>query len=313
MADGTDRTPQAASRRLLNATALMAAGTLISRGLGFVKAGLLVIALGATTAQADTYSVATVVPNTLYMLVAGGALNTVLVPQIVRHAKNDADGGEAFINRIMTAFLVLLVAVTALFTLVTPLVMSLWTEGSWRAAENAGHWEQLVFMAFLTMPQLFFYGAFFLIGQVLNARDNFGPMMWAPILNNIVAISVLGIFLAVWGTNTNPDVPFSDQQVLLLGLGSTLGIIVQTLALVPAMRRIGFRYRPRWDLKGQGLGETFHLAKWMLGYVLLTTVVQIVNTRLGSGATMGGDGTESGAGVTAYNTPTWSGCCPTPC
>ncbi|MBB1495060.1 murein biosynthesis integral membrane protein MurJ [Propioniciclava sp. MC1595] len=302
MADGTDRTPQAASRRLLNATALMAAGTLISRVLGFVKAGLLVIALGATTAQADTYSVATVVPNTLYMLVAGGALNTVLVPQIVRHAKNDADGGEAFINRIMTAFLVLLVAVTALFTLVTPLVMSLWTEGSWRAAENAGHWEQLVFMAFLTMPQLFFYGAFFLIGQVLNARDNFGPMMWAPILNNIVAISVLGIFLAVWGTNTNPDVPFSDQQVLLLGLGSTLGIIVQTLALVPAMRRIGFRYRPRWDLKGQGLGETFHLAKWMLGYVLLTTVVQIVNTRLGSGATMGGDGTESGAGVTAYNT-----------
>ena len=147
MADGTDRTPQAASRRLLNATALMAAGTLISRVLGFVKAGLLVIALGATTAQADTYSVATVVPNTLYMLVAGGALNTVLVPQIVRHAKNDADGGEAFINRIMTAFLVLLVAVTALFTLVTPLVMSLWTEGSWRAAENAGHWEQLVFMA----------------------------------------------------------------------------------------------------------------------------------------------------------------------
>ena len=76
MADGTDRTPQAASRRLLNATALMAAGTLISRVLGFVKAGLLVIALGATTAQADTYSVATVVPNTLYMLVAGGALNT---------------------------------------------------------------------------------------------------------------------------------------------------------------------------------------------------------------------------------------------
>ena len=132
MADGTDRTPQAASRRLLNATAHMAAGTLISRVLGFVKAGLLVIALGATTAQADTYSVATVVPNTLYMLVAGGALNTVLVPQIVRHAKNDADGGEAFINRIMTAFLVLLVAVTALVTLVTPLVMSLWTEGSWR-------------------------------------------------------------------------------------------------------------------------------------------------------------------------------------
>lgn len=300
MADGKDRvSPQAASRRLLNATAVMASGTLISRVLGFVKAGLLVIALGATTPQADTYSVATVVPNTLYMLVAGGALNTVLVPQIVRHAKNDADGGAAFINRIMTAFLVLLLAVAVLFTFVTPLIIQLWTEGAWRAAENAVHWQQLVFMAYLTMPQLFFYGAFFLVGQVLNARESFGPLMWAPILNNVVAISVLGVFLAVWGTNTDPTVPFSDQQVLLLGLGSTLGIIVQTLALIPAMRAIKFSYRPRWDLKGQGLGETFHLAKWMLGFVLLTSVVQIVNTRLGSGATMGEEG---GAGVTAYTT-----------
>ncbi len=304
MADGTDRTPQAASRRLLNATAVMASGTLISRVLGFVKAGLLVIVLGATTAQADTYTIATVVPNTLYMLVAGGALNTVLVPQIVRHAKNDADGGEAFVNRIMTAFLVILLAVTLLFALLTPWVLSLWSDAGWRAPENAGHWQQLVLMGYLTMPQLFFYGAFFLIGQVLNARDNFGPMMWAPILNNVVGISVLGLFLALWGTNTDPGQPFSNDQVLLLGLGSTLGIIVQTLALVPAMKVIGFRPRLRWDLKGQGLGETFHLAKWMLGYVLLTTVVQIVNTRLGSGATMpdaAGAG-AGGAGIATYNT-----------
>ena len=305
MADGTDRTPQAASRRLLNATAIMASGTLISRILGFVKAGLLVIVLGATTAQADTYTIATMVPNTLYMLVAGGALNTVLVPQIVRHAKNDADGGEAFVNRIMTAFLVLLLAVTLLFTVGTPWVLTLWSESVWRTPENAGHWQQLVLMGFLTMPQLFFYGAFFLVGQVLNARDKFGPMMWAPILNNVVGIGVLGLFLAAWGTNANPGEPFSNDQVLLLGLGSTMGIVVQTFALIPAMRAIGFRYRPRWDLKGQGLGETFHLAKWMLGYVLLTTVVQIVNTRLGSGATMAAVGAgpaEGGAGIATYNT-----------
>lgn len=300
MADGTDRTPQAASRRLLGATAIMASGTLISRVLGFIKAGLLVIVLGATTAQADTYTIATMVPNTLYMLVAGGALNTVLVPQIVRHAKNDADGGEAFVNRIMTAFIALLLAVTVLVALLTPWVLTLWSESLWRAPENAGHWKQLVLMGYLTMPQLFFYGAFFLVGQVLNARDNFGPMMWAPILNNVVGIGVLGLFLAMWGTNTNPAEPFTDQQVLLLGLGSTLGIIVQTMALIPAMRAIGFKYRPRWDLKGQGLGETFHLAKWMLGYVLLTSLVQIVNTRLGSGATMGAD--AGGAGIATYNT-----------
>ncbi|MFT3876369.1 MAG: murein biosynthesis integral membrane protein MurJ [Propioniciclava sp.] len=296
MADGTTAPT---SRRLLNATAIMASGTLISRVLGFVRAGLLVIVLGATTPQAESFSLATVVPNSLYMLVAGGALNTVLVPQIVRHAKNDDDGGEAFVNRIMTAFLVLLAAVTVLATVLTPAVISLWSNATWREPANAAHWHQLLFMAFLTMPQLFFFGAFFLIGQVLNARDKFGPMMWAPILNNVVGVAVLGLYFAIWGSNANPAEPFTDAQVVLLGLGSTLGILVQTLALIPSMRAAGVRYRPRWDLKGQGLGATFHLAKWMLGYVLLTTGVQIVVTNLATSATGAAQG---GAGITVYNT-----------
>ena len=90
-----DAAGSAAGRRLLNATAIMASGTLVSRILGFVKATLLVIVLGATSPLADAYSLATLVPNSLYMIFAGGALNTVLVPQIVRHTKNDADGGVA--------------------------------------------------------------------------------------------------------------------------------------------------------------------------------------------------------------------------
>ena len=189
---------QASGRRLLNATAVMASGTLISKVLGFVKASLLVIVLGASTPQADAYSLATLVPNTLYMIFAGGALNTVLVPQIVRHINQDEDRGEAFVNRIMTAFLLVLAAVTALALVFTPQVMSLWTASTWRTPELAPHWSKLVLLAFLTMPQLFFYGAFFLIGQVLNARDKFGPMMWAPILNNVVGIGVLGAYAWVW-------------------------------------------------------------------------------------------------------------------
>lgn len=292
---------QASSRRLLNATAIMASGTLVSRLFGFVKASLLIVVLGASTPQADAYSLATLVPNSLYMIFAGGALNTVLVPQIVRHIRNDDDGGEAYVNRIMTAFLVVLFAVTALAMLFTPQVMSLWTSGAWRTPELEPHWTKLVLLGTLTMPQLFFYGAFFLIGQVLNARDRFGPMMWAPIINNIVAIGVLASYMVIWGTNVNRDVPFTTDQVLLLGLGSTAGIVVQTLALVPAARSVGLRYRPRWDLKGTGLGATFHLAKWMLGYVMLTTVAQAIVSRLASGATVSQVASE-GAGVAAYNT-----------
>jgi putative peptidoglycan lipid II flippase len=188
--------PAAASRRLLNATAVMASGTMISRVLGFLRAGLLVIVLGSASPQADAFSLATLVPNSLYMLFAGGALNTVLVPQIVRHTHHDDDGGQAFINRIITAFVLLLAAVTVLATIFTPQVMSLWSSSEWRAESMAPLWRQLVFMATLTMPQLFFFGVFFLLGQVLNARDKFGPMMWAPILNNVVAIAVLGLYLS---------------------------------------------------------------------------------------------------------------------
>jgi len=289
----------ASGRRLLNATAIMASGTMISKVLGFVKASLLVIVLGASSPQGDAYSLATLVPNTLYMIFAGGALNTVLVPQIVRHIRTDDDDGEAFVNRVMTAFLVVLAVVTALAMVFTPQVMSLWTADTWRSPAFATHWSKLVLLALVTMPQLFFYGAFFLVGQVLNARDRFGPMMWAPILNNVVGIGVLGLYAWVWGTDVDHQVPFTTEQVLLLGIGSTAGIVLQTVALLPAMRSIGFRYRPRWDLKGQGLGDTFHLAKWMLGYVLLTTIAQTVVQRLASGATVSG---TPGAGVAAYNT-----------
>ncbi len=289
-----------AEGRLLSATAVMASGTLVSRVLGFVRTMLVAFALGNTTAQGDTFTLATVVPNSLYMIFAGGALNTVLVPQIVRHSRNDPDRGEAFIDRIMTAFLLALALVTVLALIFTPQVMSLWAGSAWQAPRMAPHRDTLFLMAYLTMPQVFFYGAFFLVGQVLNARDKFGPMMWAPIVNNIVQIGVLGTYAVVWGSQTDHSVPFTFTQTLILGLGSTVGIIAQTAVLLPAMRSLGVRYRPRFDLKGQGLGSTFHLAKWMIGYVLLTQFAAVVVTRLASTATIV-DPANPGAGVLAYN------------
>ena len=286
--------PAASGRRLLTATAVMASGTMVSRILGFGRAVLLAFALGNGARQAEMFGLATLIPNTLYMLFAGGALNTVLVPQIVRAIKNDADGGQTYINRIMTAFLAALAAITVLMVAAVPWLLTLWTDPRWQALP---HWESLVFITYLTMPQLFFYGAFFLIGQVLNARDSFGPMMWAPIANNVVQIGVLGLYAVIWGHGADTSAPFSTEQAWLLGGGSTLGIIAQTLILIPFYRRTGFHYRPRWDLKGTGLGHTFHLAKWMMGYVALTLVAQVVVTRLATSAVVGG----SGAGSNAYN------------
>lgn len=289
-----------ARKRLLGATAIMASGTMVSRILGFVRTLLVAFALGNTTTQGDTFTLATVVPNNLYMIFAGGALNTVLVPQIVRHAKSDADGGESFVNRVMTAFLLALALVTVLACMFTPQVMSLWMGDVWHTERLEAHAQALFFLAYLTMPQVFFYGAFFLIGQVLNAHDRFGPMMWAPIVNNVVQIGVLGAYAAIWAGQADHSAPFTHEQVLVLGIGSTVGIVAQTLALIPAMRRLGFRYRPRFDLRGAGLGETFHLAKWAIGYVLVTQLASVVITRLASTATVV-DPTKTGPGLLVYN------------
>ena len=290
----------AASRRLLGATAVMAAGTFVSRILGFVRTMLVAFALGNMTAQGDTFTLATVVPNNLYMIFAGGALNTVLVPQIVRHTRHDDDGGVAYVNRIMTAFLLALGLVTLLALVFTPQVMGLWMGDAWQAERLTGHREALFFLAYLTMPQLFFYGVFFLVGQVLNARDKFGPMMWAPIVNNIVQIAVLGAYAATWAGNIDRSQPFTTDQVPVLGIGSTAGIVLQTAALIPFARSVGFRYRPRFDLRGVGLGATFHLAKWAIGYVLLTQLAAVVVTRLASGATIV-DPNKPGPGLLTYN------------
>ena len=284
-------------RRLLKATAVMASGTMASRVLGVVRTMMLAFVLGNGALRAEVFTLAMTVPNSLYMLLAGGTLNNVLVPQIVRAVVHDQDKGKAFIDRIMTAFIVALGVLSVLLTLAVPWVMSLYANPVWRTEAMAEQWQSLLLMSYITMPQIFFYGVFFLIGQVLNAKDVFGPMMWAPIVNNVVAIGVFGLYIGIWGTNVARGAAFTNQQVVLLAVGSSLGIALQTLVLLPYLKKAGIRYRPRFDLKGTGLGRTFHIAKWMVGYVALTSLAQVVVTNLASTAAPMGTG---GAGITAY-------------
>lgn len=290
------RADSPSNSRLVSAGALMAAGTMISRVLGFVRVAFLAFLIGNGTAQADTYAIATTIPTSLYILFAGGALNTVLVPQLVRAVKNDPDGGEAYTNRIITAFLVIVGAITAIVTIAAPLVIRVYSADEWQVSSMTEHYDAMVFMAYLCLPTVFLYGAFFLFGQVLNARDKFGPMMWAPIANNVVQLVVLSVYLGVWGTSDG-RAPFSQPQMWLLGGGMTLGIAAQTLVMVHFLRKTGFRYKPRFDLRGTGLGHTFNLAKWTLGFVLVNQLVLVIVDKLATSATAGG----SGAGLMVYN------------
>jgi putative peptidoglycan lipid II flippase len=150
------------------------------------------------------------------------------------------------------------------------------------------------------LPQVFFYGMFVLVGQVLNSRQRFGPMMWAPIANNVIAVAVLVVYLLTYGPATDAErtAGYTGGQELLLGLGSTLGIVVQLLVLFPYLRAAGFDYRPRFDFRGTGLGHTLRLGTWTVLFVVVNQIAYTVVTRIASSGTADG---EPGAGFTIYS------------
>ncbi len=183
---------------VLSSSAVMAAGTVVSRLSGFVRNALLGAALGQQL-HADVFTIANTVPNMLYILLAGGVFNAVLVPQLVRAMKNDPDGGDGYTNRIITLAALFLAGVTAVLVIAAPLLMRVFLDDRFFAPELALQRESVIDFARYCLPQVFFYGMFVLVGQVLNSRGSFGPMMWAPIANNVISVAVLGVYLWSFG------------------------------------------------------------------------------------------------------------------
>ncbi|WEO96363.1 murein biosynthesis integral membrane protein MurJ [Streptomyces sp. FXJ1.172] len=275
-------------------SALMAGGTVVSRASGLIRQVLQGAALGPGL-LASTYNTANTVPTSLYTLLIGGALNAVLVPQLVRARATHADGGRAYEQRLVTLVVSVLAVGTVLAVWAAPEIASLYIRDTPKAHDAFR--LTVVFARFL-LPQIFFYGLFAIYGQVLNAREKFGAMMWTPVLNNVVLVAMFGIYLGMMtGSRSVADV--TDAQVRWLGVGTTLGIAVQALALVPFARAAGFRFRPRFDWRGAGLGSGFHAAKWTLLFVLTNLVALTVVTNYANAADT--QLQSAGVGYTAYS------------
>jgi putative peptidoglycan lipid II flippase len=276
----------AESRGILASSAVMATGTVVSRASGYVRNLLLAVAIG-NELHADLFNIGNTIPNMLYILLAGGVFNAVLVPQLVRAQKNDADGGEAYTSRVITLALLFLGLVTIVLVIAAPLLMRLYLSGSYNDPGLAAQRDSAIAFARYCLPQVFFYGMFALLGQVLNARGSFGPMMWAPIANNAIAIVVLVLYLFWFGALPAADscAAYTSTQELVLGGGATLGIVAQVLILLPVLKAAGVRYRPRFDLRGSGLGHTARLGTWTVLFVIVNQIAYTVVVRLASGGT----------------------------
>ncbi|WEH34541.1 murein biosynthesis integral membrane protein MurJ [Streptomyces sp. AM 4-1-1] len=283
---------------LLKSSALMAAGTLVSRLTGFVRTLVITAALGAAL-LGDSFTIAYTLPTMIYILTVGGGLNSVFVPQLVRSMKTDEDGGEAFANRLLTLVMVVLGVIVALAVFAAPTLIRMMSP---TIANDAAANSVAVTFARYCLPTIFFMGVHVVMGQILNARGKFGAMMWTPVLNNIVMIFTFGMFIWVYGTSAESRMgvqTIPPEGIRLLGIGTLLGLIVQALAMIPYLREAGFRFRPRFDWRGHGLGKTVKLAKWTVLFVFANQAGVLVVTRLATAA--GKTSGKDGAGFLAYS------------
>ncbi|MGA5327312.1 murein biosynthesis integral membrane protein MurJ [Streptomyces sp. ZS0098] len=282
---------------LLKSSAVMAAGTMVSRLTGFIRSALIVSALGLGL-LGDSFQVAYQLPTMIYILTVGGGLNSVFVPQLVRAMKDDDDGGEAYANRLLTLVMVALALLTAAAWLAAPLLVRALSNPV--ASDPAANEVAVTFTRYF-LPSIFFMGVHVVMGQILNARGRFGAMMWTPVLNNIVIIVTLGTFIWVYGTAADSKMQVSNippEGMRLLGVGVLLGLVVQALAMIPYLRETGFRMRLRFDWKGHGLGKAAMLAKWTILFVLANQAGALVVTQLSTAA--GLDSHVEGTGFAAY-------------
>lgn len=276
------------------ASLFLASGTVVSRILGFVKVIVLARAIGLT-GVADAFSVANQLPNQVYVIVAGGVLTAVLVPQIVRSSLH-SDGGVRYINKLITVALVVLAATTILATILAPVLTRIVGPGF-----STHSLSLAIALAYWCIPQIFFYGLYTVLGEVLNARKSFGPYTWVPVLNNVVSIAGLLLFMALFGTDPNGSRSAGEvtaSMVGVLGGSTTLGVVAQAVVLFAFWKRIGLRYRPDFSWRGVGLGAAGKMATWTFGMLILTTIAGVVETRVATHAS--GDGASAAVLSTAW-------------
>jgi putative peptidoglycan lipid II flippase len=267
------------------ASAILASGTIVSRILGFISTVVLANTLGLVGVSANTFSIANQLPNNIYAIIAGGLLSAILVPQIVRAGAHD-DGGEKFINRVVTlgivAFLIVAVLATVLAGPLVHLYAQQQASGSNRGLSPADFQLATAF-AYWCLPQIFFYALYSLLGEVLNARRVFGPFTWAPVVNNLIAIAGLLLFNLLFSSVQHSSAAvWTPGMIALIGGSATLGVIGQSVFLVLFWRRAGLHYRPEFRWRGVGLGRVGRAAFWTFLMILITQLAGIVQSKVAS-------------------------------
>ncbi|MGB7504186.1 MAG: murein biosynthesis integral membrane protein MurJ, partial [Mycobacterium sp.] len=258
----------------------MAIATLVSRLTGFARIVLLATILGAALSSA--FTVANQLPNMIAALVLEATFTAIFVPVLARAERDDPDGGSAFIRRLLTLAVTLLLVVTIVSTLAAPLLVDLML-----GSEPLVNRPLTTAFAFLLLPQIIFYGLSSVFMAILNTRNIFGPPAWAPVVNNVVAILTLGLYVLVPGELSINPVEMGNAKLLVLGIGTTLGVVAQAAVLFVAIRAERISLRPLWGIDDR-LKKFGMMALAMVLYVLVSQVGMVVGNQIASAASASG-------------------------
>ncbi|KQS66839.1 murein biosynthesis integral membrane protein MurJ [Modestobacter sp. Leaf380] len=282
------------SRGILRAAGTMAVASLVSRITGFLRTVVLTAALGLGLVN-DAYTISNTLPNIVYELLIGGVLTSVVVPLLVSAQEKHADRGVAYTQRLFTLGVSALAVLTVVAVLAAPALT--WLMGIRDTGGNPEQVDLANWLARILLVEIVFYGIGAFATAALNARQVFGPPAWAPVLNNVVVIGVGVVFLLASGPGDLTPLTLEPWLVWLLGIGTTVGIALQALVLLPLLPRHGIPLRPRWGLRGTGLGEAGSLGLWVIGYVLVSQVGVVVASVVANAAAR----QEGGLGPAAFS------------
>ena len=243
-------------------TALMSAATLISRVTGLVRTWAMAFALGNSLVT-SAYQVANNMPNVVFDLVAGGLLGAAFIPVYLleKERKGDA-GGNAFANNLLNLTIIVLGLLSILSSIFAPQLIATQTF-------TVGEFDEVVSVsvAFFRIFafQIVFYGISGIVTAVLNANRVYFLPALAPALNNIFVIVSFFLYIPLSAT---------DQQlaIVVLGVGTTLGVAVQALIQMPALIKQGFKFSWRINLKDPALIEALKIALPTMLYIVGTLV-----------------------------------------
>jgi putative peptidoglycan lipid II flippase len=247
----------------------MATGTLLSRITGLLRVTVLVATLGVGESRlADVYNVANTTPNIIYELVLGGILSSIFVPVFVE-VRNTRGQRQAWhvARATMTIAIAGLGLLAGITMLAAPWIIRLYVH-SGSPAERAEAIELGGQLLAMFMPQIVFYGVGAVMTGLLNAHRRFGVPMFAPILNNLVVIAVGLTFHALVGQQVPQVGEVTTGQKLLLGLGTTAGVVAMTMVQWPFLRRIGFRFHFVWNWRDRAIRKMATLSAYTVGYVV---------------------------------------------